>query len=458
LALKQCLRMLHAFAMQASSRQALSALGRSRGTLDSVSSSVTPMSLLKSSRDASRLKNRLHVRLRALVLLMSTLSCSVPGRRLPPTTSPPRSISSEQLAQSSVGFVRALAMQLSRVRGLRRPGAPTVAILDEQDFKRAAQENIESQPSYAATGKRFELFFGVWTKAHASMAEPQITAFWDSQAMRLVLRGRDTHQLTEPQVIWTIVHELEHFFQQSTMSRCPPTASLDATLAWRALAEGDAEVSTLALWAVESGLPVMSTVSRSSATVRQRYISTVPHTRTEDLRWLEYQAGPLFVIDLFEREGFELVDHALIWLAESTSQILHPDKFLAHQHPIEVVLPKLPASLELLGEDTAGEWIIGDVFAPCTGLANARAIAADWAGDRFYVARDASKNTVMIWKIMWDSTAAAERFGQAFTAVSSCVSQMAMASVQIRKHDNSILVLVGLPSAAAERFDQSENR
>ena len=133
-----------------------------------------------------------------------------------------------------------------------------------------------------------------------------------------------------------------------------------------------------------------------------------------------YQDGLAFVSRLTASGGgYAAVDAAYRDPPDSTEQILHPDKYLTREDPIEVSIPggaasALGAGWAVAGEDTLGELILrtwltqGDV-----PLARARVATAGWGGDRLVLLRGPDGATAVGIVTVWDSAADATEFGDA---------------------------------------------
>ncbi|MFM9107314.1 MAG: hypothetical protein ACKOWF_11530 [Chloroflexota bacterium] len=138
-----------------------------------------------------------------------------------------------------------------------------------------------------------------------------------------------------------------------------------------------------------------------------------------------YLAGEKFVNALRAEGGWQAVDAAYADLPQSTEQIMHPEKYLAGEAPVEVTLPD-PASLgeewSLVVDDTMGELGVALLLAdlgPGEGInaftggidlpIPALNAAAGWGGDR-YALWESGDREVLVWKTVWDSERDAAAF------------------------------------------------
>jgi hypothetical protein len=92
----------------------------------------------------------------------------------------------------------------------------------------------------------------------------------------------------------------------------------------------------------------------------------------------------------------------------STEQVLHPDRYLAHDAPVPVRFTRGPAPMY---EDMLGELEIRVLQAQVRGsnavVAGTGAIG--WGGDRYRVYNTAH-GPALVWYIAWDDARAGERF------------------------------------------------
>jgi hypothetical protein len=131
-----------------------------------------------------------------------------------------------------------------------------------------------------------------------------------------------------------------------------------------------------------------------------------------------YVDGLAFTNALRRRGGFATVDEA--WRAPpiSTEQLLHPEKFLAHELPLVVPLPTAPARAPELAErfhDVMGEQTLRVLLEEWLPAKTAAEAASGWGGDRISVFSDEARRRWAIgWHVRFDSEAAAKRAHAAF--------------------------------------------
>jgi hypothetical protein len=132
-----------------------------------------------------------------------------------------------------------------------------------------------------------------------------------------------------------------------------------------------------------------------------------------------YVDGLAFTNALRRRGGFAAVDEA--WRAPpvSTEQLLHTEKFLAHEPPLVVPLPPPPPKNPELHErfhDVMGEQSVRVLLEEWLPAKTAADAAAGWGGDRIAIfADDTRKSWAVAWHLRFDDEGSAQRALRAFT-------------------------------------------
>jgi hypothetical protein len=104
----------------------------------------------------------------------------------------------------------------------------------------------------------------------------------------------------------------------------------------------------------------------------------------------------------------------------STEQILHPEKWLAREAPLEIELPAFAGNPLFAGWDVLEQNVLGEVqwrivFAELGLAAEANEVAAGWNGDRYAVLkRRGSDDLLLLLYTSWDSDADAAEFAAAY--------------------------------------------
>ncbi|HEX3083316.1 MAG TPA: hypothetical protein VHP99_02235, partial [Pyrinomonadaceae bacterium] len=136
-----------------------------------------------------------------------------------------------------------------------------------------------------------------------------------------------------------MAHELTHALQDQhfDLRRFEhwPKGDSDAELAAHALIEGDA---TLAMVLYVSSNPMRALTflkSLGSMGVDTKELDQAPRVVRESLLF-PYQEGLNWTRAVYKQGGWSQVSQAFTTLPQSTEQIMHPEKYLAHEAPVKV--------------------------------------------------------------------------------------------------------------------------
>jgi hypothetical protein len=236
-----------------------------------------------------------------------------------------------------------------------------------------------------------------------------------------------------------MAHELTHALQDQhfDLGRFEhwPKGDSDAELAAHALIEGDA---TLAMVMYVSSSPMRALTflkSLGSMGVDTRELDHAPRVIRESLLF-PYQEGLNWTRALYTQGGWSRVSQAFTALPLSTEQIMHPEKYVAHEAPVKVTVPDITSVLNERGRapatasaggsttkptwkrivsDVNGEWgtyLLLDQF--LKSASESRRAAAGWAGDRYAVYESSKGQSIFMSVLAWDSTNDAQEFFDAY--------------------------------------------
>ena len=133
-----------------------------------------------------------------------------------------------------------------------------------------------------------------------------------------------------------------------------------------------------------------------------------------------YQDGEKWVNALYKRGGWNEVSQAFTTLPQSTEQVLHPEKYFAHEAPEKLNLADVRSQLgpkwKRIDYDVNGEWsyyLILDQF--LNSEVESKRAAAGWAGDRYAVYEAPATDDVFITQLsVWDTENEAREFFDAY--------------------------------------------
>jgi hypothetical protein len=216
----------------------------------------------------------------------------------------------------------------------------------------------------------------------------------------------------------TLAHELVHALQDQhyhleNLTQYRPDQS-DAQSAVHALAEGDATSAMFDQMLAPRGMKATD-LSEQLIGVQVRAAASfsggmgnVPDILKRSLV-SPYVDGIEFVHFLRRRGGWAAVDAAWTSPPSSTEQLLHPEKFVAHELPLAVGVPVSPEGMgEPVYTDVMGEQSIRLLLEEWMPRAPAIASASGWGGDRVAVWRSGDR-VALAWHVVGDDVSAATR-------------------------------------------------
>jgi hypothetical protein len=251
----------------------------------------------------------------------------------------------------------------------------------------------------------------------------QVLGFYDDTEKRMVV-VTDAGLNAEAKL--TYAHEYVHALQDAAFGlstlETDAVGEDDRSLARISLIEGDATVTMLS-WALAHLTP--EELLEIGSTVETPDMTGIPSWMVNQLQF-PYTTGQLWVTQLAGNDplnpDFAEVDAAFADPPDSTSQVIHIDKWYARERPVVVDTPDLAGALgddaEEVGALTAGEGTIGIVLEHF-GVARSAAVSAaqGWAGDRAVITGGPGETFALVWILAWESGEAAAEFVTAYDAV-----------------------------------------
>jgi hypothetical protein len=266
----------------------------------------------------------------------------------------------------------------------------------------------------------------------------QVAGYYDPKAREFYLA--DWIDLDGQKPI--MAHELTHALQDQhfNLRRFEhwPKGDSDAELAAHALIEGDATLAMM-LYIANNPLRALAFLkSLGGMEMSSAELDKAPRAVRETLLF-PYQNGYEWTRDLYKQGKWGAVSNAFTELPQSTEQILHPEKYFAHEAPVKVTLPDItpllngsagvsptmsakreggdrpPMLWKKIDSDVEGEWgfyLLLDQFLKAP--AESRRAAAGWGGDRYEVYEDQKGDVLFASLSTWDTEIDARQFFDAY--------------------------------------------
>ena len=330
---------------------------------------------------------------------------------------------SRWLASGSQTSLREVERQIAEIRELDFEKAVPSETITKDELRARLSESIDHQEHEALDSDEAMLELLDLMDPSLDLEEVLVEVQTEQTAGFYTLEEDKFYVLeTEEQTAadqTVIAHEYVHALQDQHFDLSPlddADSNADRRLAFRALLEGDATLSTL-LYANEHVLAIdLLNLMSSVGGVETEALESTPMFIQETLAF-PYSAGLEFVSALHDRGGWEEVNAAFEAPPQSSEQILHPELYWDEDVPIEVPLGNLASKLggtwKELDNDVMGELGLRLTLATHIGPAVAAQAAEGWGGDR-YALLQTGEAYVTVFNITWDSEDEATEFFQLY--------------------------------------------
>ena len=379
----------------------------------------------------------------ALVLL---LPYCANAKKKPTATPTPAKAPAKAPKDALLAAADEIAHQVSAIRGLAilKPLQRDVLSRDQIGAKLKERIRIEFTPEEFRNEGRVLKRLGLfppdldYEKMTIDLLMEQIAGFYDPFAGKLYVSDWLPLELQRP----AMAHEIEHALQDQHFDlkkfATPIKDNDDKQMAQSALVEGDGTAVMMEFQAQAMGLPLDQLpilVEQVGKQMLQGSFSSTPEFAkapqfVKETLIFPYLEGLTFVEALRKGSPWSRIDEAFKSPPESTEQILHPEKYLNKEHPIQItpVMPKQLGARKEIRRDVLGELVLKILFdtappppaatkkpapgAPPEPAADAIAekAAAGWGGDREVAYGDGTPDGALtvIDLSVWDSESEAK--------------------------------------------------
>lgn len=264
-------------------------------------------------------------------------------------------------------------------------------------------------------------------KSTIDLLTEQAAAFYDYDEKKLFML--DDASFTEETT--TLAHELghaladQHFDLGKYMEDSP--SNDDENLAHTAVVEGQASWLMIAYELKASGKDPIPTpdMVKSVADTSEGSMSDSPVLKNSPLYIQEsllfpYSVGTAFFDAVFKRDGKAAFSEVFTDPPVDSSQIMHPEKYFAHEKPSLPALPKLAENLKTkeITEGSMGEFDHSILLRQYLGDAKAAGISKHLRGGQFKIIEiDKTKHPTLVYASQWDSPETAAEYFAAYKKV-----------------------------------------
>lgn len=329
-------------------------------------------------------------------------------------------------------LVDAALKRISELRRLAPKGPVEARHLSAAELVREVEGSLERHVPPRAVEGTAEMLFGLGTvppdfdyrTSLLSLMGTDLAGLYDPERKTMFLRADMDDDALEA----TLLHELVHALQDQHYG-------LARILEWRddatdelsalsALAEGDATSAMLDAMLAETG-QVAHELPTDLMEAQMRLMTGSSHDSTAVPGILKrslispYVDGLRFVNEVRRQRGWAGIDEVWQRPPATTEQLLHLDKYDSAEAAEPVGVPPGPnvgatgAPWPVLLHDVWGEQSLRLLFEEWMPARSAAASATGWAGDRI-VLFGAEERRALVWRVVADDEASAERMHVAF--------------------------------------------
>jgi len=309
--------------------------------------------------------------------------------------------------------------QVADIRGLAFRSAVDYQMLDRKQIKATIGGKIDevfSEEEFAQIAVAFARL-GLLPANYPLRAKyidllgEQVAAFYDQHQHKLFMFEDASLENSQNRVV--LAHELTHALQDQhfDLRRLPLEIkdNDDRAAAASALIEGEATLVMSEYMLRNLNLAALKESVGATFGQDVAQLADAPPFLRESLIF-PYMRGQEFCAALFARGGYKALSEAYAAPPTSTSQILHPEKYLAvpREEPLRVEWPRPEADGQKpIADNVVGEFAIRVLLSQWLDENAAKRAAEGWRGDRYLCF---AKGDALIWKTLWGNRAETDEF------------------------------------------------
>jgi hypothetical protein len=318
-------------------------------------------------------------------------------------------------------LLQRIEQQVQQLRGLNAKSQVPLRFLDQQGLSQYLAQNFDRDylPNERESDQKLLSTLGVLNQGDnvvqilLDLLTEQVIGTYSADDKVMYVVGGASSFGPDEQV--TFAHEFTHSLQDQyyDLNKLLPKHgdNDDRSEAIQALVEGDA-VLIQRLWAQSALSPAELGQLGQSGSDSSSKLFQAPNFIREQLLF-PYGDGFNFVRQMYQAGGTGAVDEVFRNPPDSTEQILHPDKYRAHEKPVPVAVPDLSGSLgqgwRQINQNTLGEMALRLMLEEYTDANRASRAAAGWGGDRWALLEKDGRQALVL-ATTWDTPNDAREF------------------------------------------------
>jgi hypothetical protein len=255
-------------------------------------------------------------------------------------------------------------------------------------------------------------------KSTIDLLTEQAAAFYDYDEKKLFLLADSSIEAETTTLAHELSHALadQHFNLENFMEETP--SNDDENLAHTAVVEGQASWLMIAYELKRGGQSPVPTeeMLKSVADSGETSMADYPVLKSSPLYIQQsllfpYSEGTRFFNAVYRKLGKAAFAEVFTHPPVSSAQIIHPEKYFAHEKPTEPALPKLAPEGKEVTDGSMGEFDHQMLLQQYLGEAKAGELAPHLRGGQFrIVTRGHDSKPVLLYAVEWDSPESAAEY------------------------------------------------
>ena len=265
-------------------------------------------------------------------------------------------------------------------------------------------------------------------KSTIDLLTEQAAAFYDYDEKKLFLL--DDADANVGGETTTLAHELSHaladqyFNLENFMEETP--SNDDENLAHTAVVEGQASWLMIAYELKRNGQNPVPTAEmlKSVSDSGEASMADYPVLKNSPLYIQQsllfpYSQGTLFFDAVYRKLGKAAFAEVFTHPPANSSQVIHPDKYFAHEKPTEPALPKLSEEGKEITDGSMGEFDHQILLQQYLGAPKANTLAPHLRGGQFKIVTPKGRDAkpVLLYAAEWDSPHSANEYFEAYRKI-----------------------------------------
>jgi len=363
----------------------------------------------------------------------------------------PPSLAVEQKPNNDPSFAQidSIVKSLSEITGLTQKHAVPYGRMSKRQLRQFLNKRIKKtlKPDEIRADELSLKMFGLvpqdfdLKKSTIDLLTEQAAAFYDYDEKKLfLLDDADANVAGETT---TLAHELSHaladqYFNLENFMEDTPSND-DENLAHTAVVEGQASWLMIAYELKRGGQDPIPTqeMLKSVADSGESSMSDYPVLKNSPLYIQQsllfpYSQGTMFFDAVYHKMGKAAFAEVFTHPPANSAQIIHPDKYFAHEKPTEPDLPKLNPEGREVTDGSMGEFDHQMLLQQYLGAAKATQLAPHLRGGQFKIVTPKGRDAkpVLLYAAEWDSPKSAAEYFEAYRKILQAKWQHCEFSVQ----------------------------